>query len=104
LITAEDMMPSAPVGIAHTRTRWVRHRGDGFLVDAATDIGDAGRLAALVVGWYRKAPWNDAELAAGIRESCSVGGGARMADSRQMLESLGEAGRRVLDEWDGRSE
>ena len=53
----------------------------------------------LVVAWYRRAPWNDTELAEKLSQvdsSSSFG----TTTARDMLETLGEPGRRVLEEWD----
>ena len=54
-----------------------------------------GRNAALVVAWYRRAPWSDAELAERVGQ---VQGEAKIATTmRDILLSLGEEGQRVLE-------
>jgi hypothetical protein len=62
------------------------------------------KTAALVVGWYRRAPWNDNELA----EQIGKNGRGYFAGSAQtgeaMLKSLGRMGRLVLNEWKRESE
>ena len=62
--------------------------------------GDYASLATLVVGWYRRAPWSDAELAESIRRT--LASRRDWPTGREILASLGEAGRRVLEELDGK--
>jgi hypothetical protein len=61
-------------------------------------VGDQAMQTALVVGWYRRGPWDDAELAEVV--SPSRGWDPHWPTGREILASLGEAGRRVLEEWD----
>jgi hypothetical protein len=60
--------------------------------------GPDDSFAALIVAWYRRRPWSDAELAEMI---CRINlhSGFRV-NARQMLATLGAEGRRVLKEWD----
>ena len=73
---------------------------DQFLRQAATDgrnpLLRRFRSSALVVGWYRRAPWTDFELA---RQLGDIIESRRPEPTiRELLESLGDEGRRVLDE------
>jgi hypothetical protein len=55
------------------------------------------RFGAFVVAWYRRSPWNDLELAEQISRAAktqSVG----EPTIRELLENLGDAGRKVLEE------
>ncbi|NQT11424.1 MAG: NACHT domain-containing protein, partial [Planctomycetes bacterium] len=54
--------------------------------------------AALVLAWYRRCSWSDSELAAKLSKSHRHPSSDPTA--REMLTTLGEAGRRVLEEWD----
>jgi hypothetical protein len=76
---------------------------DVFLQQAVADGGHwrlgESRRAALVVGWYRCAPWTDPELAEQLGKiiegrPLSV----QPPTIRELLENLGDAGRRVLAE------
>jgi hypothetical protein len=54
------------------------------------------RRSALVVGWYRRAPWTDLELVEQLSKIIESRGSDPTI--RELLENLGDAGRRVLDE------
>ena len=55
--------------------------------------------AALVLGWYRRRPRNDSELAEKL-SSMNILHPACRPSAREMLTTLGNAGRRVLEKWD----
>jgi hypothetical protein len=79
---------------------------DLFLRQAVTD-GDDWRLGelrrgALVVGWYRRAPWTDLELVEQLSKIMMESGPTQPPTIRALLEKLGDAGRRVLDEQERR--
>lgn len=74
---------------------------DDFLVRAVRRRSSRhGASAALVVGWYRRAPWSDSELADQIsrlgRSRYVLGERAL----RSILNTLGEPGVRAAAEWD----
>lgn len=64
---------------------------DTFLIDAEKQ-GEQPAEAALVVGWYRRSPWTDAELAELIAKG-PLGPGTML----ELLETLGKAGKQVLN-------
>lgn len=82
---------------------------DAFLRQAVTnETYEFRRIqhSALVVGWYRRAPWTDVELVKELSR-CLEGGFSSIEKSvRALLEGLGHAGgRHVLEEWErGRAE
>lgn len=53
--------------------------------------------AALVLAWYRREPWSDAEMATRLRD-VSAHNRFRL-NAREILATLGEPGQQVLDEW-----
>ena len=56
--------------------------------------------ARFVLAWYRRSPWDDSELAEKVSET-----GVRATfrpTAREMLATLGEDGRRVLEKWDAK--
>ena len=61
---------------------------------AKNDLDAAG--APLVLAWYQRSSWSDAELAEKLRNSDP----SYRPTAREMLATLGEAGRRVLEKWD----
>ncbi len=65
--------------------------------EQAVSEGGARMYAAMVLAWYRCSPWSDSELAKKLRDQ---GGGVFDSTAREMLATLGEAGRRVLEKWD----
>ena len=71
---------------------------DSFLRQAAGGGGGLSefRNSALVVGWYRRAPWTDLELVGQVVKMES--GDAQMPIVGELLENLGDAGRRALHE------
>lgn len=77
---------------------------DKFLLRAGgSGSGIAISNAAITIGWYRRSPWNDEELAELIKESYGLDNkSARhrsdLRNPKQMLAALGEAGERVLQE------
>lgn len=60
--------------------------------------------SALIVGWYRYAPWSDVELAERISEATSNLQSLEPLSPtvRELLENLGNAGWRVLEKWEGK--
>ncbi len=56
-------------------------------------------MAPYVVAWYRRAPWTDNELATLIGQNIRRGGEITKHTAREILESLGEAGRRELERF-----
>jgi len=54
------------------------------------------RHTAVILAWYRRAPWSDSELAGKIREAFR---NEHPPNARQMLSTLGEAGAQVLADW-----
>jgi hypothetical protein len=77
---------------------------DEFLRRISTDekyqmTGNRG--GALVVGWYRRSPWNDAEL---VKEIFKIGEPSSPfgvdPTVRELLENLGDAGQEVLRKWE----
>lgn len=62
-----------------------------------------GQSAAFIVGWYRRAPWDDRELAAKIDQEADP----RIRPSftfRELLATLGDPGQEVLAKWDKKQE
>jgi len=55
--------------------------------------------AAIVVGWYRRRPWTDTELAKMIDKHFPHRS-FRSTNAREMLSELGNAGRKVSSKWD----
>ncbi len=68
-------------------------------VDGSDRAAGFGFDAAMVIAWYRRAPWEDSILVRMIAEA------APLYDFRfpgwEMLRSLGKEGRDVLREWEG---
>lgn len=57
------------------------------------------QVSALVVGWYRRAPWNDVELVEQLSKGIKKSPLRNIEPTvRELLESLGDAGRDVLHE------
>ncbi len=54
--------------------------------------------AAIIVGWYRRCPWSDGELAKMIEDYANRSG--CFTNARKMLADLGSPGAQVLSEWD----
>ena len=54
---------------------------------------------ALVVGWYRRAPWSNAELVDLLLKYLGEHSDNIDATVRELLESLGDAGRRLIVDW-----
>jgi len=54
---------------------------------------------ALVVGWYRRSPWSDAELVDMLTKYIDVQFGLK-GPVRELLDNLGDAGRKVIIDWD----
>jgi hypothetical protein len=76
---------------------WLRQAEDTRLRQTEHD-NDHAYYAALIVAWYRRAPWNDTELAEKLRK---VGRSSSFhTTARSMLETLGGPGQLVLEEWD----
>jgi len=71
---------------------------DAWLQKAASE-GHA--VVPLIIGWYRRAPWNDSELAEKLSE---LEPHLRYANVRELLATLGEPGRRVLEKWEAGKE
>ncbi|MGA9773657.1 MAG: hypothetical protein WBV94_31795 [Blastocatellia bacterium] len=57
-------------------------------------------LAALVIGWYRRAPWSDIELVMQLGKLFRSYSDPIKPTIRELLENLGPAGRQVIDEWE----
>lgn len=77
---------------------------DSFLRHAAAnEIYPArGRLAALIIGWYRRAPWTDVELAEQISEWLGLGihsSSPSRSIAFELLGTLGEFGAHALEYW-----
>lgn len=76
---------------------------DSFLLEAVgkkREFGGRDQSAALVIGWYRGAPWTDLELVEQIAKILE--GMPRRMDPtvRELLENLGDAGNSLLDGWE----
>lgn len=75
---------------------------DDFLQEAALGNASVNRDgpggAAFIVGWYRRSPWDDKDLA-GKLAGASLARRYRYV-TREMLAELGEAGQEILDKWD----
>ncbi|MFC1597369.1 hypothetical protein ACFL5Q_05445 [Planctomycetota bacterium] len=52
----------------------------------------------MILAWYRRRPWSDSELAEKVGKTGRHSSFSPTA--REMLATLGDAGRRVLEEWD----
>jgi hypothetical protein len=77
---------------------------DVLLRFAAIDKSDWWfRLGAVVVGWYRRAPWTDPELVQQLSKIMESGPRPDQPTIRELLENLGDAGRRVPDEHERRT-
>lgn len=75
---------------------------DSFLSQAITnEVRGRGQVnkAALIVGWYRRSPWNDVELVDIISKSPRSMEMPRDKTIIKLLESLGEAGALELVKW-----
>ncbi len=55
--------------------------------------------APLVLAWYRCTPWNDSELAEKLRK---IGERMPFPIARDLLATLGDPGRCVLEEWEAK--
>ncbi len=58
------------------------------------------RLTALVVGWYRRAPWSDAELVEQLSKFIPRPPFSMDSTVHKLLENLGDAGQQLLEETD----
>ncbi len=59
------------------------------------------KRSALVVGWYRRAPWSDVELAEELMKCISEYKNTTDEPTvYELLKTLGDAGRLVLEEWE----
>lgn len=56
--------------------------------------------AALVLAWYRRSPWTDSELAEKLSKEDRTE--LLRLNTREMLATLGKAGRRVFEKWDAK--
>ena len=78
---------------------------DLFLRHSVTDENPLwGRIrqSALVVGWYRRAPWSDIELVEQISKLINEYSWGTHLTMRELLENLGDEGRHELEEWERR--
>ena len=78
---------------------------DLFLRQAVTNAEEHwSRIqhSALIVGWYRRAPWSDVELVDQLRRCIEEDSSTIESEPtiRELLENLGDAGQRVLEEWE----
>lgn len=64
--------------------------------------GEVSRYAGFVVGWYRRAPWSDDELAQQLKTFISPRGSEIPPTVHELLRALGETGRLILEEWEER--
>jgi hypothetical protein len=75
---------------------------DAFLRQVAkgdeTQLAFDVQRAVYVVAWYRHAPWNDSELARKVAKMLETPF-QRFATSVELLENLGDTGRKLLREW-----
>ena len=71
---------------------------DAWFEQAQRKDNPREKTASLVLAWYRRCPWSDSELA----EKLSKTGrhDSFRPTAREMLPTLGEPGRRVLERWD----
>ena len=60
------------------------------------------RDSALVVGWYRRSPWSDAELVEQLSKSIEGYSSELEPTVRELFENLGDAGRGVIADWERR--
>jgi hypothetical protein len=67
---------------------------DAWLRETASE---AHQVAPLVLAWYRRDPWSDSELAETLNK---VEPPRRYFTVRELLATLGESGRRVLEKWE----
>lgn len=58
-----------------------------------------GQCAA-VVGWYRRAPWDDVELMGHVSKFLNAHSDTTHPTVRELLESFGEAGRNLIVDWE----
>lgn len=59
------------------------------------------KSSALVVGWYRRAPWSDVELVEQLSKVIEGRIYTRgLSTMSELLENLGDAGRHALEEWE----
>lgn len=65
---------------------------DTFLIDAAKRPSREGE-AALIIGWYRRSPWNNEKLAELVGRRSFERAGTMI----ELLQNLGKAGQRVLN-------
>ena len=74
---------------------------DAWVVEKIVDADFSGRI---MVGWYRRKPWSDEELAQMIRDKHLSGSffpaDRRRPDIFKVLITLGEPGQRVLAQWE----
>lgn len=75
---------------------------DSFLrnmaaVDTKNDFEIIYKNCALVIGWYRRSPWSDDELASMIKQREEF---RRDVIAIDLLNNLGDAGMRVIKEWE----
>jgi len=83
----------------NTFTRDVWGDSDDFIRQAVADKGyhkDAIQNAALVVAWYRRSPWSDAELVDQIKSRFKEYSFNLESPLRNLLINLGDAGRNVI--------
>ena len=59
--------------------------------------------SALLVGWYRRAPWSDVELAQKLSHHLEEPRAAIETNVRELLANLGAPGRLFLEERDGQA-
>lgn len=58
------------------------------------------RLSAMIVSWYRRAPFSDVELAEKLSELVEQNIYEIELTARALLETLGDAGRHALENWE----
>jgi hypothetical protein len=58
--------------------------------------------SALIVGWYRRSPWSDDELVEQIGKRIEGRPSSINPIFRKLLKNLGDAGQRVLQEWESK--
>jgi hypothetical protein len=75
---------------------------DQFLRQAVIVENESYRGAAYVVGWYRRGPWSDVELAKLISKDIMPMPRTRFLTRFALLENLGSAGRAVIRDWERR--
>lgn len=64
--------------------------------------GNARSAAAILLGWYRRSPWTDDELAVMIQTHYKSRS-QQIGNIKEILATLGDAGASVLRKWDDRS-